>query len=1137
MAECFTTGDIGSGIDNPMGTGNDTTAREGPQVDGQSKRIIDEAAEQFRRDSAEDYASTYADDAGASTERPTQKSEKQARSIARGLQRIYDAAVERAKERTNEFYTQFRRATGTTVGNATMWNNFQNTVYRWFVNQRGALHKYFSLYAKEAGKQNYENYLIRDFDQLLRLVLGTMGIFNKRIQAFMKELQPYTRGDMHADDLARLVGRYATARHAPEVNAHLIRNWREEAARYRAEYETALLKGTSETSPKMRNLAREINTRETRANRLEEHLESLDFNEELISSGYTNAQARIVQEDMIRQSGLSPELMEKFADRLSEEYRFILEERAKRGVLTPEMIASFPDFKYYVPMYSKNQNLSGATNDAAMFNPGHYRALEGRTDVPDDAFTTLSYYAGRAATEIGTQRLGLDLAALEKNFIERYGMEAWNNLPKAMREKLEGEHKDAAMRYARNYAHERFGLRSMDERELAQLSNSTNKYDRDKADNIYNVGGIMVDVPDGAGGSTRRMYWFSDGWSDPDAGLTGKMLNEAISSHYKLGTGAQTLQNITSLYGQSFTRYQPGFAPVAAIRDGLERMFHITNRDYLAENGQTIAGHKLLGAYLANIAKAPLTMLAAMRGKAPEGSKTAQYWREYNNEGLNQIFTPGQKQKTLEDMVNPKTSRVQKWIDTRQAKWVRDYASRTGEAGKQALQKLDTWNDYFQNLAAYAHYVTLREKGVSSREAAQGVLELMNMTQQGSISQYIGVISPFVRPTTQAGLAFARTFGLGASSPKDIFKAGKRGWIAGLGAYMAYTVLAPVIRETLGYDKDGNSYADAMSISQLTSSLPIGLGDGRYVKFPSGFGPQRVAAALAWATDRVNRGLMNPGEAAFEVLAAAGRDILPGNWPQFAFKDRPAEFITNMLAPAALTPVLQLSENTTFFGAPIHKNADPDKLKSMQGSMSTPQIWHQAARYLQQTFGFDVFPESLQHTAKALKLGPLNLVTTLLTGYAEGGSVRKNGSMPTALEEMGPWLGALGGALWYGKQRSAAQPVYYSIRKELFDKVKETGIDLKDHPKNLHGDALREWQRQRLLEKSDMSREDVDSYIRLQATEARLRGRGKEFNKQYKDRWMDMEDSQELKDAFEGLADYSDGEYSEFVRWYYGGRQ
>lgn len=1143
MAECADDGDIFEGINRPFGMGDKNSAKDGNAHTESQRRVFDEAAEEAERARAEEFASTYADGAGASAERPTSEAERSARSIARNLRRIYDNAVARAQERYNELNEQLRMASGTTIGTATMWNNLQNTVYRWFVNQRGALHKYFSLYAKQEGRQNFENFLVRDFDQFHRLTLGQMGIFNRRREAFLKELLPLARQiGTDPEALAHLIGRYATARHAPEANALLIRRWREDAAKLRAEWEANLRKGKPEDSRAMRDLAQDFNTLEARAQRLEDNLESINLHEELISSGYTNAEARAMQESVLKESGLTREQLEHFSDRLSEEFRFILEERAKRGSLDPETIASFPDFKYYVPMFSRKQNLMGATNDASIFNPGHYHAMEGRTDVPDDAFSTLSYYAGRAATEIGTQRLGLDLAALERNFIERYGMEAWNKLsPEEKKWRTDKYGADAAERYARNIAHERYGLTSMNERSLYRMLHSTNPYERRKADNIYNVGGIMVDVPkrnpDGTISTERRLYWFRDDWSDAAGGITGKMLNDAISSNYKLGAGFSAIQTATSLYGQAFTRFQLGFAPVAAMRDVMERTFHMTNRDYLGADGKTVEGYKVLGSYMRNIAKAPMMMWQAMRGKAPEGSKGAQYWNEFNTEGLNQIYTPGQKQPTLEDMVNPKAGKVQEWLDTSQAKWVKDYASRTGAAGKAALRVLDTWNDYFQNVAAFAHYVTLREAGVSQRAAGQGVLELMNMTQQGSVSQYIGVVSPFVRPTTQAGLAFARTFGLGASTPKDILKAGKRGWIAGLGTVIAYSMLAPFIRDSLGYDEKGNSYADAMNISQLTSSLPIGLGDGRYIKFPAGFGPQRVAAALSWGLDRMNRGLMNPADVAFEVLYAAGRDIAPGNWAQFEFKDKPAEYIMNLLCPAPLTPLLQLGTNTNFFGAPIHDNEDPDSLKSAQGRTSTPRVWHQAARILQQYTGFDVFPESLQHTAKSLKVGPLNVITSLLTGLAEDGSLRKNGNVPTALEEMTPWLGALGGALWYGKQRGAAQPVYYNIRKELNDKVKNSGVDLTDHPKELKGPELREWQRQQLLEKSDMSADEVNSYIKLSEVETRLQQAGREFNKQYKDRWMDGEDSQELRNAFEALADQSTAEYGEFVRWYYGGRQ
>lgn len=1143
MSQCADNGDEFEGINSPTGMGNDATGRQAETSAEYARRVFDEEINRRMRETDEAFASSYADNAGPSAERPTAGDTRSARGIARGFRKIWDSAKARSQVRLDQLNEAVRIASGTTVGESTLWNNIQNKAYRWFVNQRADMYKFFNLYARQEGKQAYQNTFSQEFDQLPRRIRGQLEIFNQRILAFKRSLLADSRSTGHSvEDLAQMVGTYATARHAPEVNALLINRWSQRADELVADWRSRQKKGQPEDSRAMRALLYEANGLRERAKRLSENLETVAPREEIMSAGYTNADARLVQERIIRDSGLTREQLEAYSDRLGEEFKFILEERAKRGAVSAEVIASFPDFQYYVPMFSRGQNLSKATNDAAIYNPGSYYALEGRTAPPDDAFSALAFYAQRAATEIGTQNIGLQFAGLERSFIERYREEAWNNLSASERAEAEKKWgKDARDRVARNEAVRRTGLRSISYNSLVGMRNSNSPTIRDRADGIMEAGGIVVDVPrrDAEGNLTneRRYYWFDSDWKDEKNGLTGPALNEALSSNYKLGTALETIQAATGFYGQSFTRFQPAFAPVAGMRDIMERAFHMTNRDYQDANGNTIAGTKLLGSYFRNMPRATKMLYDAMRGKAEEGSAATLYWAEYNNEGLNQKFTPGMRQepRTLEELLNPKQNKIQQWLDQPNAKWAKDFASRTGETGRQALQILDGWNDWCQNIAGFSQYITMREAGIPANRAGQGVLELMNMSQQGSVAQYLGVISPFVRPTTQSALALARTLGLGANSPKEIFEAGKRGWMTGLGAFIAYSTLAPVIRESLGYDENGNSYADSMSIGQLTSSLPIGLGDGRYIKFPSGFGPQRIAAALAWGMDRMRRGLMEPGDAAFEVLFAAGKDIVPGNMPQFAFKDKPVEYVLNSICPAPLTPFLQLGENINFFGSPIHGDEDPDKLRSAQGRTSTPRIWHNAARWLQQTFGMDVFPESLQFTAKSLKVGPLNVFASLMTNLADSDSLRKNGNVPTALEEMTPWLGALGGALWYGKQRSAVQPMYYNARKELTDKVKATGINLRN--KELKGEDLQEWKRQRLTANSDLTPEEIDDFLLLQTTEGKIRQASSEFNAAYKDRWMDNEDSQELRDAFEALAARSEELQNEFLTQYQGGRQ
>lgn len=1126
--ECPNDNDVRAATDGPVGFGSIHEMQTDVQTANIEERLRQDR-QRTERLLAEDELSTAAATTSTPLVTPLTKGDQ---SLARVISKRALKFLGLGKKGQDEVWQAFDDArklvNGTNQITATFWMNFQNSMNKWFVNSRADMIAFIDRFANVAGRLAYQNPMAQAFMQMIPKIRGMNQIFIRRHQQLSREFAHYRSLNGRSPvDIMEAGGRYLNCLHAPERNEHLLNNWRNtvkvDAAEI-AQLEARVDSLKPAEIDKLGHLKREVTRLTKRIDALEENLGNPNPPASLVSGGYTNGQAAAEMALLEKEFNMSRADFEGIARRISDEFDYITEELAKAGVIPPEQLAAIPDFQWYAPQLSRQMNLEAVANDATHYVPGSRHAMEGMTGTPDSAFSSLGFAARRAATEIGMQDFGLQLAALERKFARTKDMQPDWEAP----------------------------ILSFNDNQLSGIIAHGSRKKQAVALAIRQNNGMVVNVPvtgkDGTRSFERRYYWFNPEFVDGK--LTGPALNEALSSNYKLGSKAvELMSKATSYYGQGFTRFSPGFAPIAAIRDMGERLMHIANRDYYSADGTPIAGSSLLGRYTGNIPKAS-SMLAevmsatALKREIDPDSYTAKMWDEYNRWGLMQKFTPGERQepKGLDRLLGrggtQLTEDMRAWGLGKAAGKLEggkhlEVANRvlteSSIAGKTALRVIDGWNDWCQNIPSFAHYITLREAGLAPREAAYGVREIMDMSQSGTlVHQYLSVVAPFVRPTMQGAAAFAKTMGLSGRNLQEIMQSGKKGWITGLAASMAFSILYPLARASMGTDADGNSYFDSLPISRATNFIPIGIdNDGGYLKIPNGFGPVRVAAALALVMDRVSRGLIDPAEGAAEVLFAAARDTVPGNNPMYNFGDRPAEFIMNYFCPAPLKPLLELATNTNAFGGNI-QNADRNSDKAMadQGFKTTPSVWHRVAREILNRTGADFTPEAYQHTAKALAFGPLRMIVSGIVDFMEEGEARKGMHKPTAMEEMGPVLAAIGGTLWYGKLRDISQHYYYQAADELMAKARRAGVDMKqDGKQGAEGDAI---VREKLM-RAGLDAADVDDIMRLRVARKLLIGYGAEFNRNHP-HWADEEDMTALKQGFEELAIKSEAVYKEFVQ-------
>lgn len=1090
MARCADDTDMYKAESGPV-TGDPHSGSEQAKINPED--LLHEAQAERARHRTEEAVSGASAGEGPTGETVTPGAQRRARAASKSLTKLIDAAREGMAEKVRKARHAMQVAAGLSVGDVSNWLNMSNRLYKYFVDSRADFHKWVMGYAQDPKLASWAQPLIAAFNQMPDEIRAKNSVYEKRRRALLDSLIPLAdRTGRTTKELADALGHYAVLEHIPEANARLLQQWADDIA---------AAPDKNAVATKMRDY-----------NELLKYLDATEKPANLRSAGYTNGEAAVLKEKILKETGVTRQEAEAFTQKLRAEHAFLLEERVRAGSVTPKTLASFPDFAAYVPLYSKEQNMTMPVNAAFMYNPGSYHMRDGMRGRPDSAWSSLLYNSRRTATELGMQDFAIPFAELAK----RYKEAGWAKVGTA----------------------EDRGLRVYDYDEMQRRAHSGVGPLADEAESILNSGGIVVDLPEvGPDGSTvlkRQYVYFKSSW-EGNSGLTGFSLNKALTGNYKEGSGLiDWLGKASSWHGQLFTRFTPLFAPIGGFRDGMERCFHLLNRTYYNADGNTVTGASLVPDFMKNSARAARMLYDAMSGRADENSDAYRYWKDFQQDGVFQHFTSSVRQEStsLQDMLKPKDEK-QSFMDKYKAQWMDKWLRQTGRAGETVVRKLDAYNDYLQNLAAFNQYVVMRERGISREKTAQGVLEMMNFQQRGTLTPLLRVVAPFVVPTMQSTAAVGRTLGLGARTPADIIKEGYKGWLGVLTGSAALGVLYEMARDMMGQDENGVSYFDSMPIRTVSRFLPIAINDqGEYVKFPLGYGPVSLASALAVATDRVWRGLMEPTDAVVDVMFAVAKDCVPTNMPQYNFSSKPAAFIGQLVTPDVLKPLMEVMANTNYFGSEIYRTQQEGVSRADSGKTTTDVFWHNVARKIRRDTGIDMAPEEYQYLAKAYFTGPMRLFGAAMDSAFDltGQYTKKNESNPSAEETLGPWLGAIGANMWYSKVRSPAQSMYFRYKEAVEEKISRLGIKMTDSSNS--GKTKEEvdaWRRQKLEDSGEFTPEEIDDYILMRRTGDDLRKLESNFTKQHKDSWMRMENVDELREVFEKMFSEATEYYNNFI--------
>ena len=992
-----------------------------------------------------------------------------------------------------------------------LWLRLASWFNEKFVDRNAPLAKFFLNILPEEGRGAENNTGVSVLSSGINGIVGNKRFFDKLHSEILHEADKMCAKSPNMDGgtLLDKIGIVLNCRQAKSRNDVLYDRWRTEAAELRRE---AALETNAEAKADLQKRAGSL---EYKAKRLREnrHLDAQPAGEEaekIVCCGYLDGEATVKEAEILAQldaAGIDRSAVDHFYQRMYGVYQKAEELLIKSGQISEGQIRRMPKIEGFLPFVPYMDNLAESMSNIDVYQPGSFKAMHGMTENPASAWHAIRHFTNRAAYRAG----GVHLA----QFL--YNMHAKKGAASGLRV-------------------EKFG-------NVNRISNyAFNEYLR-RTSNEYSGGGIVSDVLVDASGKREKVFIQFDqrllngekGWSIHSA----KQLNALLGGLGKSADKVGLLGRLTGGMGQMYTKWSLGFAPVNGLRDFGERMVNMINRDYIAEDGTHIAGYQLIGGMSANVMTAKKILFDAVRGKLDLNTEYGRYYAEYIQQGCDPVMirdlgAPGQG---LDTVVGQK--RAPLFPDLKIPDGVKEAAKVAGVYGASFNNWVNAYNSWFNNIAPLSQFIAMRKRGMSARAAGNAVNEMLNNNIGGTALQTLRAVFPFARPTLQGARAMLRSFGLGVDASGKFQRPDARTIATMVGTYAAGSMLYGFARDALGEDDSGALNADSLSVSQLASSIPFATGDGHYLRIPVPFGIPRIALALAVAKDRAERGVIDPEDAAFAAMAQVAKNVSPQSFPEYAAKENPAAWLLQAFSPELLRPVVDTGVNRNYRGRPISYKAgggdEGMEPKAASGYASTNPIYKKLALGILDATGYDLAPEQVQAIVKGYTGG----IGQIFRAIIESDNPAVQEERKTAAQEMGNFLAAMGGTMYYGRALDADKTLFYEAKARLESDVRRENVEWHNEElrKKRDPDAYRRWRVQQLRDKgwSEAKLQDLDTMLQADAL---IRKSHQNWHKPLLDAFNADDDGTTLKETFRKKFDGEAGYYSGAVsnmNLYHGG--
>lgn len=286
-----------------------------------------------------------------------------------------------------------------------------------------------------------------------------------------------------------------------------------------------------------------------------------------------------------------------------------------------------------------------------------------------------------------------------------------------------------------------------------------------------------------------------------------------------------------------------------------------------------------------------------------------------------------------------------------------------------ALEFIDDYNDIIENAVRLSVFQSAREAGVSTAKAASIAKNItVNFNRKGNVTPVVNSLYMFFNASVQGTARLAQAV---VTSKKAQ---------AAVGAITMMGFLLDALNRAMADDDEetGRNRYDLIPEFEKSKNWIImnPMRPGEYVKVPLPLGPHvfhNVGRLVSDAIFRDDpRNLQEYGWAMANTLLDAFSPL------------GTASSLGQLIAPSVADPVLQLTENKSFTGAPVFKSADrgfgPDDPAPAYTRYfdSTPDVWKAASRMLNDVSGGDdvkagainIEPDILKHVFYTMTGGP-----------------------------------------------------------------------------------------------------------------------------------------------------------------------
>lgn len=285
-----------------------------------------------------------------------------------------------------------------------------------------------------------------------------------------------------------------------------------------------------------------------------------------------------------------------------------------------------------------------------------------------------------------------------------------------------------------------------------------------------------------------------------------------------------------------------------------------------------------------------------------------------------------------------------------------------------ALEFVDDYNDIIENAVRLSVFQAAREGGASTARAASIAKNItVNFNRKGNLTPPINALYMFFNASVQGT---ARLLQATATSKTA------RAAVGGI-AVMGF-MLDMLNRMAAGEDDETkrNRYDLIPEFEKSRNWIFMNpMRPGEYVKVPLPLGPHVFHNAGRLMSDAINRkDARNASEYGWSLAGIFLDAFSPLGQAASAGQ---------LIAPSVLDPVLQVTENKSFTGAPVYKSADrfgkvDPKPAYTRYFESTPDVWKGASRMLNDVSGGDkdkpgmvnIEPDILKHVFYTLTGGP-----------------------------------------------------------------------------------------------------------------------------------------------------------------------